>query len=142
MSIKLYGYWRSTASYRVRIALNLKGVAALDGALDSVTADWDPRPALGVVLAAGGYPDGYDKGDAISGLDDADSDTVKVFHAGTAEQGGQVVTNGGRVLCVTALGDSVADAQRRAYEAVAKITWRDAYHRTDIGYRAVAREQS
>ncbi len=93
-------------------------------------------------MAAGGYPDGYEKGDAISGLDDADSDTVKVFHAGTAEKDGQVVTSGGRVLCVTALGDSVADAQRHAYEAVAKITWRDAYHRTDIGYRAVAREQS
>ncbi len=127
---------------RLRSDLAALCLAALDGQLDRIEADWDPRPTLGVVMAAGGYPDGYDKGDAISGLDDADSDTVKVFHAGTAEQGGQVVTNGGRVLCVTALGDSVADAQRRAYEAVAKITWRDAYHRTDIGYRAVAREQS
>ncbi|UWN51049.1 Phosphoribosylamine--glycine ligase [Alcanivorax sp. ALC70] len=127
---------------RLRSDLAALCLAALDGKLDQVEADWDPRPTLGVVMAAGGYPDGYDKGDAISGLDDADSDTVKVFHAGTAEKDGQVVTSGGRVLCVTALGDSVADAQRHAYEAVAKITWRDAYHRTDIGYRAVAREQS
>lgn len=127
---------------RLRSDLAALCLAALDGRLDQVEADWDPRPTLGVVMAAGGYPDGYDKGDAIHGLDDADSDTVKVFHAGTAEKDGQVVTSGGRVLCVTALGDSVADAQRHAYEAVAKITWRDAYHRTDIGYRAVAREQS
>ncbi|HCE41174.1 MAG: phosphoribosylamine--glycine ligase [Alcanivorax sp.] len=127
---------------RLRSDLAALCLAALDGRLDQVEADWDPRPTLGVVMAAGGYPDGYDKGDAISGLDAADSDTVKVFHAGTAEKDGQVVTSGGRVLCVTALGDSVADAQRHAYEAVAKITWRDAYHRTDIGYRAVAREQS
>ncbi len=127
---------------RLRSDLAALCLAALDGKLDQVEADWDPRPTLGVVMAAGGYPDGYDKGDAIHGLDDADSDTVKVFHAGTAEKDGQVVTSGGRVLCVTALGDSVADAQRHAYEAVAKITWRDAYHRTDIGYRAVAREQS
>ena len=127
---------------RLRSDLAALCLAALDGKLDQVEADWDPRPTLGVVMAAGGYPDGYDKGDAISGLDAADSDTVKVFHAGTAEKDGQVVTSGGRVLCVTALGDSVADAQRHAYEAVAKITWRDAYHRTDIGYRAVAREQS
>ena len=127
---------------RLRSDLAALGLAAIDGKLDQVEADWDPRPTLGVVMAAGGYPDSYDKGDAISGLDDADSDTVKVFHAGTAEKDGQVVTNGGRVLCVTALGDSVADAQRHAYEGVAKITWRGAYHRTDIGYRAVAREQA
>ncbi|MBL7250351.1 phosphoribosylamine--glycine ligase [Alloalcanivorax marinus] len=127
---------------RLRSDLAALCLAALDGTLDQVEAHWDPRPTLGVVMAAGGYPDRYDKGDAISGLDDADSDIVKVFHAGTAEQDGQVVTSGGRVLCVTALGDSVADAQRHAYEAVAKITWRGAYHRTDIGYRAVAREQA
>ncbi|MFP1678035.1 phosphoribosylamine--glycine ligase [Alloalcanivorax sp. C16-2] len=127
---------------RLRSDLAALCLAALDGTLDQVEAHWDPRPTLGVVMAAGGYPDRYDKGDAINGLDDADSDIVKVFHAGTAEQDGQVVTSGGRVLCVTALGDSVADAQRHAYEAVAKITWRGAYHRTDIGYRAVAREQA
>ncbi|HCQ35485.1 MAG TPA: phosphoribosylamine--glycine ligase, partial [Alcanivorax sp.] len=117
-------------------------LAALDGALDSVTADWDPRPALGVVLAAGGYPDAYRKGDVIHGLDGADSDTVKVFHAGTREDDGQVVTSGGRVLCVTALGDTVAQAQQRAYQAVQGIGWDDAYHRSDIGYRAVAREKA
>ena len=117
-------------------------LAALDGALDSVTADWDPRPALGVVLAAGGYPDAYRKGDVIHGLDGADSDTVKVFHAGTREDDGQVVTSGGRVLCVTALGDTVAQAQQRAYQAVQSIGWDDAYHRSDIGYRAVAREKA
>jgi phosphoribosylamine--glycine ligase len=115
--------------------------AALEGKLDSVSADWDPRASLGVVMAAGGYPDAYDKGKEIHGLDGVDSDTVKVFHAGTANKDGAVVTSGGRVLCVTALGDTVSQAQQHAYEAVEKITWEDAYYRTDIGYRAVAREQ-
>jgi phosphoribosylamine--glycine ligase len=115
--------------------------AALDGKLDTVSANWDPRASLGVVMAAGGYPDGYAKGKEIHGLDKVDSDTVKVFHAGTASKDGAVVTSGGRVLCVTALGDTVSQAQQRAYEAVKKISWDDAYYRTDIGYRAVAREQ-
>ena len=84
----------------------------------------------------------YDKGDVIDGLDRADSDTVKVFHAGTAEKDGQVVTSGGRVLCVTGVGDTVGEAQANAYAGVKQITWRNAYHRTDIGYRAVAREKS
>tara|TARA_A100001391_G_scaffold169637_1_gene130553 strand:- start:5894 stop:7180 length:1287 start_codon:yes stop_codon:yes gene_type:complete len=126
---------------RLRSDLAALCLAALDGALDQVEADWDPRPTLGVVMAAGGYPDSYDKGDEIHGLDDADSDTVKVFHAGTSGADGKVLTSGGRVLCVTALGDSVADAQKHAYQGVARISWRGAYHRTDIGYRAVAREQ-
>ncbi|GAA5126247.1 phosphoribosylamine--glycine ligase [Alloalcanivorax gelatiniphagus] len=126
---------------RLRSDLAALCLAALDGALDQVEADWDPRPTLGVVMAAGGYPDSYDKGDEIHGLDDADSDTVKVFHAGTSGTDGKVLTSGGRVLCVTALGDSVADAQKHAYQGVARISWRGAYHRTDIGYRAVAREQ-
>lgn len=119
-------------------------LAALDGKLDQIEARWDPRPALGVVMAADGYPGSYPKGDVIEGLGQADSDTVKVFHAGTVEQAesGQVLTNGGRVLCVTALGGSVAEAQRNAYQAVAKIHWQGARHRTDIGYRAVDREQS
>jgi phosphoribosylamine--glycine ligase len=116
--------------------------AALDGKLDSVSANWDPRASLGVVMAAGGYPDSYAKGKEIHGLDDVDSDTVKVFHAGTANKDGAVVTSGGRVLCVTALGDTVSQAQQRAYEGVKKISWEDAYYRTDIGYRAVAREQN
>ena len=115
--------------------------AALDGKLDTVTADWDTRASLGVVMAAGGYPDAYAKGKEIHGLDGVDSDTVKVFHAGTTSKEGVVVTSGGRVLCVTALGDTVSEAQQRAYEAVKKISWDDAYYRTDIGYRAVAREQ-
>ncbi len=113
--------------------------AAIDGALDTVTLQFDPRPALGVVLAAGGYPESYDKGDVIFGLDDADGDDVKVFHAGTTLVDGEVCTNGGRVLCVVAMGDDVADAQKRAYAAVAGVSWRNMQYRTDIGYRAVAR---
>ena len=115
--------------------------AALDGELDTVSAEWDPRPALGVVMAAGGYPGSYNKGDAIDGLPAQESDDRKVFHAGTALQDGQVVTSGGRVLCVTALGASVAEAQRRAYEVVGQIRWNGAQYRHDIGYRAIAREQ-
>ncbi len=114
--------------------------AALDGRLDQVTAQWDPRAALGVVMAAGGYPAAYAKGDAIVGLPAHDAPDVKVFHAGTALRNGEVVTSGGRVLCVTALGPSVAAAQRRAYEVVRAIHWKNVHYRTDIGYRAIARE--
>lgn len=115
--------------------------AALDKRLDEVTAEWDSRAAVGVVMAAGGYPDSYKKGDVISGLDDVDSADMRVFHAGTAFDNNNVVTAGGRVLCVTALGEGVAAAQQQAYAGVAKIHWQDAYYRTDIAYRAVAREQ-
>jgi len=115
---------------------------ALDGKLDSATTDWDERTSIGVVLAAGGYPDDYNKGDVISGLDSADSINTKIFHAGTAEKDGEVVTNGGRVLCACALGDSVTDAQAKAYEIVNAISWKDVYFRTDIGHRAIAREKS
>lgn len=127
----------------MRLQSDLAGLclAALDGKLDQTDIQWDPRPTLGVVMAAGGYPDSYNKGDAIDGLDQADSDTVKVFHAGTAEKDGQVVTSGGRVLCVTGVGDTVGEAQANAYEGVKQITWRDAQYRSDIGYRAVAREK-
>jgi phosphoribosylamine--glycine ligase len=114
--------------------------AALAGELDKTEADWDARPSIGVVMAAGGYPASYAKGDAISGLNDV-ADDVKVFHAGTKEQDGAVVTNGGRVLCVTALGDSVAAAQAYCYENLKKIDWDKVYYRTDIAYRAVEREQ-
>ena len=114
---------------------------AIDGKLDSATADWDERTSIGVVLAAGGYPDDYNKGDVISGLDCADNISTKIFHAGTAEKDGQVVTAGGRVLCACALGDSVTDAQAKAYEIVNKISWKDVYFRTDIGHRAIAREK-
>lgn len=116
--------------------------AALDGKLDQVTAEWDPRAALGVVLAAGGYPASYAKGDVISGLPTDDNETAKVFHAGTAEKDGQVVTAGGRVLCAVGLGDTVNEAQARAYELTKQITWDKVYYRTDIGHRAVSREQA
>ena len=103
-------------------------------------AQWDARPAVGVVMAAGGYPNDVRKGDVISGLDITHTHS-KVFHAGTSLENGQVVTNGGRVLCVTALGHSVSDAQANAYRHLQDITWADEYHRNDIGYRAIAREQ-
>ena len=114
--------------------------ATLDGTLREQSADWDPRAALGVVMAAGGYPASYAKGKAISGLDDADSDTQKVFHAGTTSDGETVTTTGGRVLCVVGLGKTVAAAATRAYESVDKIEWQDVYFRRDIGHRAIARE--
>ena len=101
---------------------------------------WDPRAALGVVMAAGGYPNNYPKGDAISGLDTQATD-VKIFHAGTRLEDKQVVTDGGRVLCVTALGETVSIAQQRAYATVKNVSWDQAFCRTDIGYRAIAREK-
>ncbi|MEA3276935.1 MAG: phosphoribosylamine--glycine ligase, partial [Pseudomonadota bacterium] len=117
-------------------------LAALDGKLHEVRASWDERAALGVVMAAGGYPDAYARGDAITGLDAAAQiPDSKVFHAGTAVRYGRLVTNGGRVLCATALGDTVSEAKINAYTAVNKITWRDVYWRRDIGHRAIAREQ-
>ncbi len=114
--------------------------AALDGTLDKITADYDSRSAVGVVMAAGGYPNSYAKGDLISGLPQVDLEGEKVFHAGTKDQDGQVTTSGGRVLCVTALGRTVTQAQQRAYQLVEKISWEKAFYRTDIGYRAIARE--
>ncbi|GAA0209604.1 phosphoribosylamine--glycine ligase [Kangiella japonica] len=118
-------------------------LTAVDGKLDTAKAEWDPRAAIGVVMAAGGYPDSYPKGDVITGLDQVnDTNTIgKVFHAGTAEKDGNIVTNGGRVVCVVALGDSVTAAQQKAYQAVDKISWDKVYYRTDIGHRAIAREQ-
>jgi phosphoribosylamine---glycine ligase len=113
--------------------------AALAGRLEGVQLDWDPRVALGVVMAAGGYPETYRKGDPISGLDAPDAEDLKTFQAGTALVDGQVVTNGGRVLCVVGLGTDVAAAQRRAYEGVARISWADHYFRRDIGHRAISR---
>ncbi len=114
--------------------------AALDGRLDGETAEWDPRAALGVVLAAGGYPGSYRKGDEIVGLPGAEGDDAKVFHAGTAMEDGRIVTAGGRVLCVVGLGETVAAAQRRAYALAEQIHWEGVYYRRDIGYRAIARE--
>jgi len=114
--------------------------AAIDGRLDQVQAQWDARPSLGVVLAARPYPEAPITGDVISGLDAVPS-TAKVFHAGTAlDEQGKVVSAGGRVLCVAALGGSVGEAQANAYAGVAAVTWANAFHRTDIGWRAIARE--
>jgi phosphoribosylamine--glycine ligase len=115
-------------------------LAALDGRLDAEVATWDARRSVGVVLAAAGYPGSYPKGDPISGLPEQDAEGRKVFHAGTAERDGQVVTAGGRVLCATALGETVAEAQAAAYELAAQISWDGMFYRHDIGYRAIARE--
>ena len=116
--------------------------AALDKRLDAVHADWDPRASLGVVLAAGGYPETVRKGDAIAGLDAAAKLPGKVFHAGTKLENGRVVTSGGRVLCAVGLGDSVSAAQAQAYALVDRISWEGMQCRRDIGYRAIARERS
>jgi len=117
-------------------------LAAIDGKLDTVSAQWDKRAALGVVMAAGGYPDTYRKADVISGLENASASDLKVFHAGTTlNDAGEVITCGGRVLCITALGDTVSAAQKRAYEGLEQVTWEQAYFRTDIGHRAVSREK-
>ena len=121
------------------VALCLK---ACDGELEGIEIDFDSRAAVGVVLAAGGYPADYAKGDVISGLDAAAKLEGKVFHAGTALQDGEVVTSGGRVLCATALGNSVTEAQQQAYQLVKAIDWKDVYFRNDIAYRAMAREQA
>lgn len=114
--------------------------AAIDRKLDQCDSEWDPRASVGVVLAAGGYPGSYNKGDAISGLPEGETAGEKVFHAGTALDGDQVVTSGGRVLCATALGNTVTEAQQRAYQLAQKIHWDGAFYRKDIAYRAIARE--
>jgi phosphoribosylamine--glycine ligase len=116
-------------------------VHATDGTLDTVELQWDRRFALGVVMAAAGYPAHPRKGDAITGLpvDPAGSDDAMVFHAGTAQQDGKLVTSGGRVLCVTALGDSARAAQHRAYDVLQAIRFDGAIHRSDIGHRAIKR---
>ncbi|MBL8258434.1 MAG: phosphoribosylamine--glycine ligase [Candidatus Competibacteraceae bacterium] len=117
--------------------------AALDGRLHEVEADWDSRPALGVVMAAAGYPGPYRKGDVIEGLPRQSSEAdIKLFHAGTREsENGSVVTHGGRVLCATALGATVAEAQRLAYDLAKHVRWEGVHYRTDIGYRAIERER-
>lgn len=116
-------------------------LAACDGKLNEKTAQYDPRPAVGIVLAAAGYPAEVQKGDIITGLPTAETDAAKVFHAGTAEKDGQVITAGGRVLCATALGSTVAEAQQNAYALAATISWDGIYYRKDIAWRAIAREQ-
>ncbi|MDL5367580.1 phosphoribosylamine--glycine ligase [Xanthomonas sp. NCPPB 2654] len=115
--------------------------AAIDGQLHATEAQWDPRPSLGVVLAAAPYPEAPITGETISGLEQVPA-SAKVFHAGTAlDAQGRVLSAGGRVLCVAALGDSVSDAQRNAYAGVAQIRWPSEFHRSDIGWRAIARER-
>ena len=117
-------------------------LAAVDQRLDQATAQWDDQACVGVVLASGGYPDNYDKGKVINGLDNAAALPGKVFHAGTALQDDAVVTSGGRVMCATALGKTVTDAQKAAYALAEKIHWDKIYYRRDIAYRAIAREHA
>ncbi|MHC5160356.1 MAG: phosphoribosylglycinamide synthetase C domain-containing protein, partial [Planctomycetota bacterium] len=113
-------------------------LAVCDGKLNTVNLEWDPRPAVCVVMSSGGYPGSYEKGKVIEGLDDAARmKDVVVFHAGTAKQDGTIVTSGGRVLGVTALGDTIAAAQARAYEAVDAIRFEGAYCRRDIADKAL-----
>jgi phosphoribosylamine---glycine ligase len=111
--------------------------AALDGKLDTMTTEWDERPALGVVLAAKGYPDDYRSGDVISGLPTVDDKNSKIFHAGTKQVGDNIITSGGRVLCACALGENIKTAQHHAYQLVKSIDWTGIYYRTDIGYKAI-----
>lgn len=113
--------------------------SALEGELDQASIEWDQRSSMGVVMAAGGYPESYDKGDVIKGIPN-ETQNSKVFHAGTATKNGEVVTSGGRVLCVVGLGDKVSDAQKTAYDIVHKIGWHNVFYRDDIGHRAISRE--
>ncbi len=117
-------------------------LAALDGRLHQYRLEWDERPALGVVMVAGGYPEAYAKGHEITGLSCVDDPDTQVFHAGTREQDGKTVTDGGRVLCVTALGHTYAAAQAKAYAGVSQISWEGCYYRNDIGRRALDRQDS
>jgi phosphoribosylamine--glycine ligase len=128
--------------FRLRSDLVDLCLAAFDGSLGNVAIEWDPRPAVGVVMAAGGYPGSYEKGKVITGLDAVSGETVKVFHAGTRLEDSQVLTAGGRVLCVVALGDDIRAARDNAYAGVEKINWEGAFFRTDIAYRALARQQA
>jgi phosphoribosylamine--glycine ligase len=114
---------------------------ACAGELDQAKVNWDPRPALGVVLAAEGYPESVRKGDEIHGLDSEFPNDVKVFHAGTVKKDQMILTNGGRVLCVTALGENVTDAKKQAYNAVELIAWSGMFYRGDIGDKAINREK-
>lgn len=127
---------------RLESSLVLLVEAALARALDKVEATWDPRPTVGVVLAAGGYPGDYAKGEVIEGLDEAAKLDGKVFHAGTALKDGRIVTSGGRVLCATAIGPTVSSAQQQAYRLAERIRWNGMFYRKDIGHRAIAREQN
>jgi phosphoribosylamine--glycine ligase len=128
--------------FRLQSDLTVLIDAALDQRLDQHSTEWDSRVSLGVVMTAGGYPEKYRKGDPIAGLTNELPAHLKVFHAGTRLDDDTVVTNGGRVLCAVALGDTVTEAQADAYALVRQIDWQDVNYRTDIGYRAIAREKS
>ena len=125
---------------RLKTDLVMSCLQVLDGEARSVSLEWDQRVALGVVLAAGGYPAAYEKGQEIAGLQDDEDVHTYVFHAGTRLEAGRYVTNGGRVLCVVGRGESVKDAQEVAYRRIATINWPGMFFRNDIGYRAVIRE--
>ena len=125
--------------HRLQSDLSTLCLAALDQTLDQHTAQWDPRPAVGVVLAAGGYPGSYEKGHTISGLEGDWDTATKVFHAGTRQEGNAITTQGGRVLCVSALGDSIREAIDAAYRGVDQIGWEGMVCRRDIGWRAIDR---
>jgi len=128
-----------TQPIMMRLKSNLVDLclAALDKNLENTSTEWDKRPALGVVLASGGYPDSYNKGDVISGLPSEEQADNKVFHAGTSEKDGNIVSSGGRVLCACALGDDLADAQSKAYALTRQIHWDKVFYRTDIGFKAL-----
>ena len=126
---------------RLQSSLVLLVEAALAKALNKIEAQWDPRPSLGVVLAAGGYPGDYSKGATILGLEAAAQLEGKIFHAGTTLKDGAITTSGGRVLCATAMGETVSAAQQNAYALAARVEWEGHFYRHDIGYRAIAREQ-
>ena len=126
--------------FRLRSDLVRLCLASFDGTLGLEPIDWDPRATVGVVMASRGYPDAYERGMAIAGLERVTSDDQKIFHAGTRLVNGDVVSDGGRVLCAVGIGTTVGAAQRRAYDAVSKVGWDGAFYRKDIGYRAVERE--
>ena len=128
--------------FRLRTELADVCLSCFDGTLGAKPIEWDSRATVGVVMASGGYPDAYDKGKPISGLDRATGSDVKVFHAGTRLEGTKVLTDGGRVLCVVGTGTSVRAAHDAAYAGVREITWDGAFYRTDIGYRAIQREEA
>ena len=128
--------------FRLRSDLVDVCLSTFDGTLGEAPLQWDARATIGVVMASRGYPDSYDKGKPIRGLDAATGPDAKIFHAGTRLDGDTVVTDGGRVLCVVGAGSSVRAARDAAYGAVRKVSWDGAFYRTDIGYRAIAREES
>jgi phosphoribosylamine--glycine ligase len=128
--------------FRLRSDLVDVCLSAFDGTLGDTPLEWDARATVGVVMASRGYPESYDKGKPIDGLDAATSADVKIFHAGTRLEGGRVVTDGGRVVCVVGAGTNVRTARDAAYDVVRKISWDGAFNRTDIGHRAIQREES